>query len=67
MKEAALSVIIKPLEIGGLRKERLKRRAVDLWDKVVLLETERYDLEDRRARQEYDVSFLIMLIRHFML
>jgi len=58
MKEAALSIIIKPLEIGGLRKERLKRRAQEMWDKVVVLETERYDLEERRARQEYDYKEL---------
>lgn len=56
MKEAALSVIITPLEIGGLRKERLKRRAQEMWEKIVKLETERYDLEERRTRQEYDVS-----------
>ncbi|CAL8133267.1 unnamed protein product [Orchesella dallaii] len=58
MKEAALSVIIKPMEIGGLRKERLKRRAQEMWDKVAQLETERYDLEERRARQEYDYKEL---------
>ncbi|ODM95099.1 Troponin T [Orchesella cincta] len=59
MKEAALSVIIKPIgELGALRKERLKRRAQELWDKVVLLETERYDVEERRARQEYDYKEL---------
>jgi len=54
LKAAALSVRIKPLQIDGLKKERLKRRAAELWENIVKLETEFYDLEMIRTRQDYD-------------
>jgi len=34
----------------------LKTKAAELWDAIVLLETEKYDLEERSKRQDYDVS-----------
>ena len=37
-------------------KEGLKSKAIELWENVVRLETEKYDLEMRRERQGYDVS-----------
>ena len=37
-------------------KEGLKSKAAELWENVVRLETEKYDLEMRRERQGYDVS-----------
>ena len=40
----------------GLGKEGLKSKAIELWENVVRLETEKYDLEMRRERQGYDVS-----------
>lgn len=55
MKAAALSVRLKPLGTEGLGKERLKRKAEELWREIVRLETERFDLEEVRRRQEYDV------------
>ena len=36
--------------------EDLKSKAKELWDQIVKLETERYDLEERTRRQDYDVS-----------
>jgi hypothetical protein len=55
LKAAALSVRIKPLGIDGLHKERLKRKAQEFFEAIVKLETERYDLEEIKKRQEYDV------------
>ena len=34
----------------------LKAKASELWEVIVKLETEKYDLEERQKRQDYDVS-----------
>jgi hypothetical protein len=54
-KAICLSIRIKPLDVDSLSKDALKRKADELWNKLVILETERYDLEERQRRQDYDV------------
>jgi len=54
-KAICLSIRIKPLDVEALSKDSLKRKADELWNKLVILETERYDLEERQRRQDYDV------------
>ena len=39
----------------GLGLEALKKKAEDMWNQIVKLETEKYDLEERQKRQDYDV------------
>lgn len=51
-----MSIRIKPLEIDGFSIEKLRSKANELWDTIVKLETEKYDLEERQKRQDYDVS-----------
>jgi len=34
----------------------LKQKASELWELIIRLETEKYDLEERQRRQDYDVS-----------
>ncbi len=36
--------------------DSLKKKANELWEAIVHLETEKYDLEERSKRQDYDVS-----------
>lgn len=55
-KKISLSIRIKPLEVENLSIERLRAKANDLWETIVKLETEKYDLEERQKRQDYDVS-----------
>lgn len=38
--------------------DKLQLKASDLWEQIVKLETEKYDLEERQKRQDYDVSIL---------
>jgi len=57
-KKISLSIRIKPLEIDGLGKDQIKARAADLWQNIVRLETEKYDLEERQKRQHYDLKEL---------
>lgn len=62
-KKISLSIRIKPLEIEGLSIDKLRAKATELWETIVKLETEKYDLEERQKRQDYDVSFDNQLIR----
>lgn len=55
-KKIALSIRIKPLVVDGLAIDKLREKGTELWDIIVKLETEKYDLEERMKRQEYDVS-----------
>ena len=55
-KKISLSFRIKPLEVDGLSADSLRARATELWETIVKLETEKYDLEERQKRQDYDVS-----------
>lgn len=55
-KKIALQYRIKPLAIEGLSVEELKKKAATLWEQIVQLESDKYDLEERQKRQDYDVS-----------
>lgn len=55
-KKISLSFRIKPLDIESLSVEKLRQKANELWECIVKLETEKYDLEERQKRQDYDVS-----------
>jgi len=54
-KRISMSYRIKPLDLTGLSEEVLKKKAAELWEQIVSLETEKYDLEERQKRQDYDV------------
>ena len=41
---------------SGLYSDGLKEKAGELWQTIVRLETEKYDLQERQKRQDYDVS-----------
>lgn len=56
-KKISLSIRIKSLDIDGLSIDKLRTKATELWESIVKLETEKYDLEERQKRQDYDVSF----------
>jgi len=56
-KKISLSIRIKPLDLDGMSSDDLISKANELWDTIVRLETEKYDLEERQKRQDYDVSW----------
>lgn len=41
---------------------QLRTKANELWDTIVKLETEKYDLEERQKRQDYDVSKINLIL-----
>merc|ERR1719362_381460 len=57
-KKISLSIRIRPLELDGMDQDDLKSTAKELWEMIVKLETERYDLEERPRRQDYDLKEL---------
>ncbi|GFT57901.1 troponin T, skeletal muscle [Trichonephila clavipes] len=57
-KQIALTYRVKPLNIEGLGSEKLRSTAEELWAKIVTLESEKYDLEDKMKRQDYDLREL---------
>lgn len=57
-KQIALTYRIKPLNIEGLPANKLRDVAEELWNKIVQLESDKYDLEEKMKRQDYDVSVL---------
>jgi len=56
-KKISLSIRIKPLDLDGMSQDDLISKANELWETIVRLETEKYDLEERQKRQDYDVSW----------
>ena len=41
---------------AGMYSDALKDKAGELWETILRLETEKYDLQERQKRQDYDVS-----------
>ena len=52
----SLRIRIKPLDLDAMDGDQLTNKASELWETIVRLETEKYDLEERQKRQDYDVS-----------
>merc|ERR1712029_204096 len=57
-KRISLSIRIKPLDLDGLYQADLKNKATELWQTIVRLETDKYDLQERQKRQDYDFKEL---------
>lgn len=55
-KRISMSIRIKHLDVDNLGQEELLSKASELWEAIIRLETEKYDLEERRNRQDYDVG-----------
>merc|ERR1712137_926235 len=51
-KKISLSIRIKPLDVDAMDSDQLQSKAKELWDTIVRLETEKYDLTERQKRQK---------------
>merc|ERR1712000_792566 len=47
-KKISLSIRIKPLDLDAMDGDQLTNKASELWETIVRLETEKYDLEERQ-------------------
>merc|ERR1712036_212672 len=57
-KKIALSIRIKPLEHESLDSDEIKAKAEELFKIIVQLETDKYDYEQRRVTQDYELNEL---------
>merc|ERR1711942_224767 len=48
-KKIPLSIRIKPLDLDAMDHDQLQGKASELWETIVRLETEKYDLEERQV------------------
>merc|ERR1719436_670016 len=54
----ALSIRIKPLDLEALDSDELKTKAEELFKIIVQLETDKYDYEQRKITQDYELNEL---------
>merc|ERR1712212_546654 len=57
-KKIALSIRIKPLELEELDSDELRTKANELFNVMVQLETDKYDYEQRKVTQDYELKEL---------
>merc|ERR1712156_1192094 len=57
-KRISLYIRIKPLDVDAMDTDELQAKAKELWETIVRLETEQYDLEERQKRQDYALKEL---------
>merc|ERR1712029_1303667 len=57
-KRISLSIRIKPLDVDAMDSDQLQSKAKELWETIVKLETEKYYLEEKQKRQDYDLKEL---------
>ena len=60
-KKIAMSIRVQPLNFDGMQPSQLRAKAEQMWNLIIKLETEKYDMEERMKRQDYDVSFFLIL------
>uniref|UniRef100_A0AAY4C159 Troponin T2e, cardiac n=1 Tax=Denticeps clupeoides TaxID=299321 RepID=A0AAY4C159_9TELE len=53
----------KPLNIDHLSEDKLKEKAAELWQWMMELEAEKYDLSEKLKRQKYDINQLLTRVQ----
>ena len=54
----SLSIRIKPLPLESMDSDELKNKANAIWNTILELETDKYDYEQRRVDQDYELKEL---------
>jgi len=57
-KKMALSIRIKPLDLEPMDSDELKSKVEDLFKIIIQLETDKYDYEQRKVTQDYELQEL---------
>lgn len=60
-KKISLSIRIKTIDLDSMGHDELLSKAGELWETILRLQTEKYDLEERQKRQDYDVRMIFYL------
>merc|ERR1711970_436006 len=54
----SLSIRIKPLALDEMDSDELRNKANQIWNTIVVLETDKYDYEQRQLDQDYEFKEL---------
>merc|ERR1719402_851050 len=54
----SLSIRIKPLNLDEMDSDELRSKANQIWNTIVVLETDKYDYEQRQLDQDYELKEL---------
>merc|ERR1719396_13517 len=54
----SLGIRIKPLPLDSMDSDELRNKANSIWNTIVELETDKYDYEQRRVDQDYELKEL---------
>uniref|UniRef100_A0A3Q3WPV9 Uncharacterized protein n=1 Tax=Mola mola TaxID=94237 RepID=A0A3Q3WPV9_MOLML len=57
-KKKILSERRKELNIEHMREDKLREKATELWEWIRQLEAEKFDLQDKHAKQKYEITVL---------
>ncbi|KAL4612739.1 troponin T, cardiac muscle isoforms-like isoform X1 [Arapaima gigas] len=61
-KKKILAERRKPLNVDHLNEEKLKEKAGELWQWLMGLEAEKFDLGEKLKRQKYDITQLLVRV-----
>uniref|UniRef100_A0A8C9R795 Troponin T2d, cardiac n=1 Tax=Scleropages formosus TaxID=113540 RepID=A0A8C9R795_SCLFO len=62
-KKKILAERQKPLNTDHLNEEKLKEKATDLWQWLMGLEAEKFDLGEKLKRQKYEITQLLVRVK----
>lgn len=65
-KRTYLESIRKTIDFSSLSPADLKEKIKQLHQRICRLEADKYDLEKRHERQEYDVSLIVFITGEFV-
>ena len=54
----SLNIRLKPLQLDAMDSDELKNKAARIWESIVTLETDKYDYEQRKLDQDYEMKEL---------
>merc|ERR1711982_106416 len=54
----SLNIRLKPLQLDAMDSDELKANAKRIWESIVTLETDKYDYEQRKLDQDYEMKEL---------
>merc|ERR1719341_1416374 len=56
----SLNIRLKPLQLDAMDSDELKSKARTIWESILTLETDKYDYEQRKLDQDYEMKELQM-------
>lgn len=62
-KKKILAERKKPLNVDHLNEDKLKDKAKELWQSLMGLEAEKFDLSEKLKRQKYDINLLLSRVQ----